>query len=272
MVHKAIGGKQVDVGVVADIPAAAGELEVVTIHVSHVAERLINPVDIGIIEWIASVLVRLNDGIAIDCLATLIAIRLVDSVGVSGSINKLRLVSHQLELVIIGEADVALVEVTMLGGDEDDTIGTLVSIDGGSGCILENGYRFNVIGYHIVDAAFDTIDEDERGTATEALESTHIERGICGIVEARSLKGDETIALANQVIADIAGTATIDILVRNDTYRSCGVLTGESTRGTHIDALILVGDRVNDVILGHRRQAQTCKQCQCNNIICLHIE
>ena len=222
---------------------------------SHIAECLIHPVHIGEIEWIGIVLIRLDDGIAIDGITALVAISLVDGAGIGSSIDKLGLVGHELELMVVGETDMTLVEVTMLGGNEDGAIGSLVSVDGGCGCILEDGHRLNVIGNHIVNAAFDAIDEDERGAATEALESAHVERGVGGVVEAGSLERDEAIALANQVIADIAGAATIDILVRNDTYGSCGVLTAESTRGTHIDALILVGNRVNDVILRHRRQA-----------------
>ena len=158
----------------------------------------------------------------------------------------------------------------MLGGDEDGTVGALVTIECRGGGILEDADALHVLGNDVVNAALDTVDEDERCAGGQRLQATHVEGGVGGIVEAGTLQGYESVALAEDVVADVVGPTVVDILIGDDAHGGSRLLTGERPVGTHIDGLRLEVDRVDDFILRHCRQADACKQGEHEYISFLH--
>ena len=79
-----------------------------------------------------------------------------------------------------------------LGGNQDDTIGSAHTVDGGRRGIFQYGYTLNVIGCefrHLRDAALDTVDEHHGvvfRTASECSYATHADfrvvmSGLCTI-------------------------------------------------------------------------------------------
>ena len=51
-----------------------------------------------------------------------------------------------VERQIAIEVDSCLTSLTTLGGDDDNTISTLSTIDGGRGSVLQDVHRFDVVG------------------------------------------------------------------------------------------------------------------------------
>ena len=66
------------------------------------------------------------------------------------------------------------------------------------------------------DVALYTVYHDERGAVAGALQTAHIEGGIHIVVGARSVERDESVALTQDGVADVLGTALVDCLVADD--------------------------------------------------------
>lgn len=75
-----------------------------------------------------------------------------------------------------------------------------------------------------------------------------------------TVETDETIALTQDIVTDVACATLVDILVGDDTDGRSGLLAGKGAVGTYIYGLVLICHRVHDVLLRHCWQAHACKQ------------
>ena len=146
----------------------------------------------------------------------------------------------------------------MLGGDKNCTICTLITIEGRCGCIFQNGHMVNILSYHILNGTLNAIDKDERCTATQTLQSTYIESRIGHIEQTCSLKGYQSVTLADDIVANITRTAMIDILIGNDAHSGRRLLAGKCPVSTNINRLRLKCSRIYYFILRHCWQAEAC--------------
>lgn len=144
VLDEAFVSHQIQIGEVAEVLAAALELKVELVGVADVAERLVGPVDVGIVQRVAIVLVALQHGITIAAGSTFVTHGLVDRHAVSVGIDERRFVNKEVEAVVVGERDALAVVLTVLGGDKDGSVGTLVTIESGGGSILQDGDTLHV--------------------------------------------------------------------------------------------------------------------------------
>ena len=109
------------------------------------------------------------------------------------------------------------------------------------------------------DVTLHTVDEHQRRTCTQALESTHIKCRILLKVSTTSLQGNKTIALTQNRVSDILGRAFVHVPACNDRDSRRRLGTGEVLVGTHLNQLISES-HARAVLLCCRRQTKACKQ------------
>ena len=101
--------------------------------------------------------------------------------GIVASADDVDLLGHLLPGVVGIVADLGLAFLTALGGDEDYTISTTRTVDGGGGCILQDGDVLNVVGRDVADTVNgEAIDDVERVVRLgDGATSTHADLHLC---------------------------------------------------------------------------------------------
>ena len=266
-VDETLVGNQVQHREVTEPALAAAELHVEVVGRSRVLEHLVHPVHARIefrilaaLECTEFVVVVLG-GIAV------VHLGLVGSKGIGVTVHELRLVEQRVEHVIIRELDDTRVLLTALGGQENGTVDSLVTVEGKGGRILEDGDTLDFLGGNIFDIALDTVHQNQRGVvAVERLQTADVERRVHVGDVAGTLQGDQAEALSDDAVADILGLAVADLLRRDDGDGSRALLLGElDPRQSGLDFLLL-----NLVILCSRRQAEAEGERKDNGIFHFH--
>ena len=96
-------------------------------------------------------------------------------------VAKLHDVHRHLDTCITVIADAEMVVGTLLGGDENDSVCSAHTVDGGSGSILEHGQGFDVVIGEEVDVVHKgAIDDVKRGRiVSDGTHATHLDARLC---------------------------------------------------------------------------------------------
>ena len=99
----------------------------------------------------------------------LVVPHLVEGLVVLGGIGDHVVLRDQagVDAVASVETHLGLAALTLLGGDEDHTVCTTVTVDGGCGSILQDGHRLDIVGVDVGDGSLvrGAVHDDERGGA-----------------------------------------------------------------------------------------------------------
>ena len=79
----------------------------------------------------------------------------------------------------------------LLGGDQDNAVGSAGAVDGGGGSVLENGNLLNVTGIQVGQGAFDSVDDHQRIVVVHGVVTTDV-HGRNAARSGTSLLDDET--------------------------------------------------------------------------------
>ena len=118
---------------------------------------------------------------------TFVGQSLIDSTCKSSTVNELRTVGLEVEQVVVSDTDVLAVVLTTLRGDENGTVGTLITIEGHGCSILQDTDMVDLVGTDEAQIALHTVDENQRCAGAQTLQATYVERGVLLEVSTRSL-------------------------------------------------------------------------------------
>ena len=167
-------------GKVTEVLVSALESELGTVVVSVIPEDLAPPVHVGISVRILAAIEGKQLGIVVLGRETVQRTGLIDQEAISISIGKFRSTEHLLETVLVFGRYLQARILTALGGNGDDSVGTLHTVQGGGCGILENGHGLNLKAHQVVGLAGEAIHQHERAVTMQ----THgeFELGLVGVV------------------------------------------------------------------------------------------
>ena len=141
-----------------------------------VLEHLVLPIHIRIDQRVAAVAELLELGIGIGRCGTVVQAGAVQGVSIVVGTHHVGRLRVELELVRETCLEVIFsVFIAVLGLHQEHTIDGLVSVEGHSGGVLQNGNTFNLLNRKAVERAFYTVDKDEDVTLTGGLHATNVE-------------------------------------------------------------------------------------------------
>ena len=113
--------------------------------------------------------------------------------------------------------------------------------------------------------------EDERSAAARCLQAAYIECGVLCVEESRTVEADESRALSEDIVTDVACATLVDVLVGDHADSGRRLFACEQSVGADVNRLVLICNGVSYVTLCHCRQGNACEQCQHKYILCFHI-
>ena len=152
-----------ELGVRVDLEVGTDELLAVGNGIDLVAQTAVLVVE----EDPVSVSVGLGDGVA--GVEVLVVPHLVEGLVVLCGIADHVVLGNQagVDTVTGVKTHLGFAALTALGGDEDDAVGSTVTVDSGSGSILQDGHRLDIVGVDVGDGALvrGAVHDDKRGGA-----------------------------------------------------------------------------------------------------------
>ena len=186
--------QQVEHRIVFKLLSTAVELRRDLVGHTVMAEGGVDPVDVGV-EVVISTALESADfiGSVFRSLA-LVGQCLVHGSGVGGRIDELRTVDLIVEQMVVGDSDALGVVFSTFGDDVDGTVGASVAEECHGGSVLENVDMVHFSGVYDVHVTLNAIDEDQRRTAAERLQSSDIECRVGTEISTGVAHGDESVA------------------------------------------------------------------------------
>ena len=136
-------------------------------------------------------------------------------------IKHIHALRHGLGLQIAIVAHHGLATFGILGGDEDYTIGTLRTVDGGRGSVFQHGDVLDVVRGKVAErTALETVDNDERGVVTsDGATTTHADEHF-GV--GRTVGGGHlhTRELTSECFRDVGGRNGGQFVTTHGGYRT----------------------------------------------------
>ena len=91
------------------------------------------------------------------------------------SIQEVEVLRYLSKAEVRTEINLSLALLTVLGCDQNHTVGSYRTIDGSSSTILQNLHRLDVLRVHAVDIAWETVHNIKRFIATGCLDTTNLD-------------------------------------------------------------------------------------------------
>ncbi len=235
--------------IVAHHLAAAAGIERVVLVVGHVLEHLVVPVDIGIghriqpqqgVLYLLGRVARRQNGVVV-------VLRLVVEPHVRYAVHHRGQLRRGRELRLVAERHGERTLLTLLGGDRDNAVGALRSVQRGCRGILHDRERLDVVGLHarqIVRRHFEAVEKDERALRiTERRHASDEEGGVVLPGLAALLVGDESRHTTRQSGGEVA-------------RRNLQILGVDRLDRSHDRLLLLLRERhyhhiVQSLLIGH---------------------
>ena len=184
-------------------------------------------------------------------------------VGITGGINLLVLgctgnvgIADGLETCRSAEVELRIACLTLLGGNEDDTVRTTCTVDGRCRSVLEDFHRLDIVVVQEVDVARNrhTIDHVERVGTIDGGDTTHEDLWSC---TRRTGAGHlHTIDLALEGVHGVAGSALHDFIALDgrDGRGKVALLHNAVTYYHHVveNLLILLHADIEDSLVANR--------------------
>ena len=164
--------------------AYAGQVlrSVVTARERHVVLSLLTglveqvlPVGVGVVVRIRAIL-ELVDLLLCESVGHAHAlVHLVPHLSDAAGAHVVRIVrsTGETEESLIGHR--SLTALTTLGGDEDNAVSCLRSVDGTGGSVLQHGDRLHIVRVHVVHRALETVDDHQRSRLIERTDTTDVD-------------------------------------------------------------------------------------------------
>ena len=102
------------------------------------------------------ILRRIKDG------AAAVHVSLVGGIHIGIGVGQLRDLGEPGHAFVVVEREFRLTHLTGLGRDDNNTVSTTHTVDGGGRCILEDRETFDILGVDVVEAALYTVDQHQR--------------------------------------------------------------------------------------------------------------
>ena len=171
---------------VGQLVGAAVELHVVVVQ-DRGLEVEVGPVAVGVERRIVALAEMLDVALAVTGLLARVEARLVVEVHVIDRSEQVGIAGHLLDRDVSVVLDLQAARTAFLRGDEDDAVGGLVAVDGGRGGVFQDRHRLDVLGVHLVERRFESVDDDQRRRIVERADAAHGDRAAVGSGLARGL-------------------------------------------------------------------------------------
>ena len=159
---------------------SSGHVHVDAVGAGHILENGLDPVHGRIEVRIRTAQVHLPCVFVDGRLASAVNEQLVVVVNPLLGVGEFRKFYRLGDTVLGLEADLRLGFATSLGGDEHDSVCTSHTVEGGCGCVLEDGEGSDVIHIYKVHGTFHTIHDNQRGAVgSEGVHASNPEVGTC---------------------------------------------------------------------------------------------
>ena len=187
------------------ILGATAEVQRVALAVHGLSDQFVDPLRIGIEVVVHAVTVFLDALLAETRGQAVVETGLVGQFEVLPRIDELRQALRRGDRLLDAEGDLRFGDRTALGGHQDDAVGTLGTVDGRSGCVLEDAEGFDFVGFDVVDVAGHAVDQHQGfRTALEGADTADPELGVVTSGLGAALDTDQTGELTGEVARQVA--------------------------------------------------------------------
>ena len=184
---------------------ATAEVQRVALAVHGLSDQFVDPLRIGIEVVVHAVTVFLDALLAETRGQAVVETGLVGQFEVLPRIDELRQALRRGDRLLDAEGDLRRRDRTALGGHQNNAVGTLGTVDGRCGSVLEDAEGLDLVGLDVVDVAGHAVDQHQGfRTALEGADTADPELGVVTSGLGAALDADQTGELTGEVARQVA--------------------------------------------------------------------